>query len=1818
MSNNTKSRISDVYELTPLQQGILFHTLYDRNHLTYFIQVRYSLRGALDVSLFERSFNNLFDRHSILRTSFVYRGLKQPLQVVLKDRKVDFHYRDIQEMNQTEQQSFLYQYIEADRSKPFDLTQDVLMRVAVIKIAEFQYEFIWTKHHILLDGWSSSILISDLLTTYYTYLSGQVPHLTQVRPYSNYISYLKGQDREVPRFFFQEYLAGYEQSVSFNSNRLHNVRGDIAKTNSVEYLLDEQATSALREVGRKFDVTLNAVFNAIWSILLSKLNNVRDVVYGVVVSGRPSNVEGIEDMVGLFINTLPIRVKYETDTTFVDLMKNISDSFFQINQHSSYALADILAENPLKNSLFDHIIGFENFPVSDRIRGASKPWENLVGREKIIAVSGIVNYESSNYGLNVVVNASEKLSVQLEFDQNLYSKDYLKSLLGYFDNVVRQILSEPSTVISKISLLSAREVNELAVPFRIDLDKYPINVTLHQAFERQVSETPDSIALLSNDVSLTYDGLNKIVNQFSRYINQQLQLSPRQIVAVMLPRSEKAVIALLSIIKSGCVFLSIDPKYPKERKKFILEDARPSALITDSTQFFDMDFYTGPLCAIDIELQNSESLDFDNVEVLVNESDLAYIVYTSGSTGQPKGVMIEHRSTMNMALNLVERFGLLPSDRVLQFASLSFDGVVAEIFIALLKGAGLVVVEEEDIKDGIKFIGQIICHNVSVAILPPAYLSAIDIDKLHLRVIVTAGEAMNSRDAQRCKLSSEVYNGYGPTECAVAATVYKVSDEDFSRPTMPIGSALANTRIYILDDNMNPVPHGVTGEICISGVGVARGYLNRPQLTEERFVKDPFVDENRMYRTGDLGRYINDKDIEFIGRKDNQVKVRGFRIELEEIESVLKQHALVENAKVYVNTINGTKDVCAIIVPSDSGMFRIRNLMKLRRLPELRQSLFQLPNGLSVFHKNVGETVAIYEEIFESADYFRNGITLKSGDVVFDVGANIGFFSLFVGLSATASRIYAFEPIKQIFDVLEANAQLYNINLQTFNYGVGERDDLVEFTYYPHNTAISGRYADANEDSLTVQSFMLGELSEQQRPLIDAVVKSRMRGETQSCRIRRLSDIISENHIDKIDLLKIDVEKSEFDVLKGINEEDWPKIKQIVMEVHGDRVGELSSLLKQYGFSITSGQPGSLKTTKLFNIYASRSGNLNEQSVPVPVVPDFSNLNQFVEVIKTYCKSVMPEYMIPSQFRVIESIPLTVNGKIDLSSLLDSESVATSAKNKAREPKNLIESQLMVIFADILNYKDVCVDDHFFERGGHSIKAIQLISRISKDFNVDVDLNDIFENAVLKDIASIVSSKEQTENRQIPIAGVQEHYALSFAQRRLWIVHQFADLRNAYVILRRYKLQGSLDVGCLEAAFKELYERHEILRTAFALVENEPRQFIMSMDSAVINFQYRDLRNIVTSEMVEEIQASSLEKTCNLQRGGLMAADILQISDDEFIFLFSIHHIICDGWSINILVQELLNSYSNLLENKQLKQALAKIQYKDYSEWQNGLLKGKYLKDLESYWKHRLRGYETLKIPLDFPRSSSADFSGASVDFTLDDKVMRDIKMIALAEKTTVNTVLMSIYFILLSRLSSQQDIIIGTSLLGRNHDELEHAVGFFINTIVLRNKVYPELKFVDFLKVIHTSYLEDMKRQDMPFDLLVETLDAKRSSASTPIFQARFVYSDLSFEHSGDTFLPNVKIVPEQIDEVVSKFDLSLTMYPDNEAVGGHLEYRTALFKKSSVESFVSVYTSFVAEVAANPLIQIADLKFDAVTKVSVGHVKNQLGKVKLFPIKL
>ncbi|MCA1603136.1 MAG: amino acid adenylation domain-containing protein, partial [Acidobacteria bacterium] len=735
----------------------------------------------------------------------------------------------------------------------------------------------------------------------------------------------------------------------------------------------------------------------------------------------------------------------------------------------------------------------------------------------------------------------------------------------------------PEQRLAELPLLPEAEWRQMVAWNSTEVE-YPKGRCIHQLFDAQVERTPAAIAAVFENEQLTYRELNRRANQLAHYL-RQLGVGPEVLVSVFMERSLEMVIGLYGILKAGGAYVPIDPEYPAERVAFMVQDSQAPVLLTQQRLAERLPQHVAYLICLDTDWPVIAREPGERCDSGVVAENLAYMIYTSGSTGRPKGAMNTHRGICNRLLWMQEAYQLTDSDRVLQKTPFSFDVSVWEFFWPLLAGARLVVARPEGHKDSAYLAALIVEQGITTLHFVPSmlhvFLQAPGVAPCRsLKRVICSGEALPFDLQERFfkRLSAQLHNLYGPTEAAIDVTFWECKPQG-NRRIVPIGRPVANTQIYLLDAHLRPVPIGVPGELHIGGVQVGRGYLNRPELTAEKFIEDPFSDEAeaRLYKTGDLARYLSDGAIEYLGRLDHQVKVRGFRIGLGEIEAVLGGHPGVREAVVLTREDRlEDKRLVAYLVPDQGRAFTIQQLLRFEREGLLaKQSRYELPNGMAIIHKNKNETDFMYREIFEDQVYLRHGITLDEGSCIFDVGANIGLFTLFVGQMCENAVIYAFEPIPPIFEILRLNTALYGLNGKLFEYGLASETDSDTFTYYPHVSVISGRFADAAQERAVVKSFLRNQPQEgASEALLDEMVGERLTSEHIVCQFRTLSEVMHEHGIECIDLLKIDVEKSEADVLAGIREDDWHKIRQIVVEVHDidGRLGQMRALLERHGY----------------------------------------------------------------------------------------------------------------------------------------------------------------------------------------------------------------------------------------------------------------------------------------------------------------------------------------------------------------------------------------------------------------------------------------------------------------------------------------------------------------------------------------------------------------------------------------------------------------------------------------------------------------------------
>ena len=897
--------IESIYPLSPTQEGILFHTLYEPESTIYFEQFKLTIHGNLDPGIFERAWQLLVKRHSALRTLFVWKNRKQSVQVVRKEVNLPWSNLDWRMFHQQEQEIRLNSFLDSDRKQGFELDKAPLMRFTLIRVADETYEFVWSFHHLLVDGWSWPILFKELFALYESIQNSQQLYLAPSRPYRDYINWLQQQDLAGAKVFWQQNIEGFtaptplivERAIGQSSHQQQNI--EVRSQH-----LSAETTTTLKSFAQQHHLTLATLVQAAWGLLLSRYSGESDVVFGTTVSGRPASLSGVESMVGLFINTLPARLKIPDKTDLLTWLGLLQQEYIEREQYSYTPLVDIQAvsEVPRTQLLFESLVVFENYPVNVTL-------QQLPGN---LSIGELQDRGQTNYPLTVVAIPGEEMTVKICYDRQRFDADIIDRMAGHFLTLLEGITVNPHCTPGELPLLTQAEQDLLLVEWNATSATHPINRCIHQLFEEQVEKTPQTLAVVYEDQRLTYEELNQQANKIAHYL-QRLGVKPDVPVGICVERSLAAAIAILGTLKAGGVCVPLDPTYPPERLAFMLNDSQAPVVLTQTRwkSLLDGNF-AHCLIVLDEDGDEIAKESESNLQVEVAADNLAYIIYTSGSTGTPKGTLVPQRSLTNLIEH--HQAKMATSIGVLQFASLSFDVSYHEISVAWGFGGTLYMISECDRKDLDKLIHLLGNNPIGKVFLPVSLwqqLAEIYGEQEHLfqniREAIACGEQLQItqpmiklfKRLENCTL----YNFYGPTE-ADLVTAYTFSQKPDEWPIYPpIGKAAVNVQVYLLDSNLQPVPIGVLGELYVSGDGLARGYLNRADLTTQKFLPNPFSKDSnsRLYKTGDLAQYLPDGNIEFLGRIDDLVKIRGFRVELGEVEAVLSKHPQINQAVAKVH-----------------------------------------------------------------------------------------------------------------------------------------------------------------------------------------------------------------------------------------------------------------------------------------------------------------------------------------------------------------------------------------------------------------------------------------------------------------------------------------------------------------------------------------------------------------------------------------------------------------------------------------------------------------------------------------------------------------------------------------------------------------------------------------------------------------------------------------------------------------------------------------------------------------------------------------------------
>ena len=971
-----------------MQQGMLFHSLYAPDSGVYIIEMSFEIHGKLNVAEFEQAWQIAIDKHPVLRTAFVWEKVEKPLQVVGRKVKLPITVINWLSLEKSTQNQELEELLQNQRKKGFNLSKAPLMRLLLIHKQPHIYQFIWIYHHILLDGWSIPFVLQDVLASYSAISKAESVlnrPFNKFRPYKDYIVWLLSQNLSEAEQFWRKNLAGFLAPIPFQVDR--KLKSSIKPnfdSKKQEIQLSAEILSKLQTFAKNHQLTLNTLVQGAFALMLSRYSGENDVVFGVTSSGRPATLANSESMVGLFINTLPMRVQVDAEESLLVWLQKLQKQQLELQQYEYSPLAEIQrwSDIPKGLPLFESIIVFENYPVEAAVKSAIKD----------LNLQNIHTTEQNNYPLGLYVVVDSVLTLRILYDTYRFDAATIARMLGHLKTLLEGMINDFDKVLSEVSLLTEKEKYQLLIEWNNTNCDYS-NLCIHQLFEAQVEKTPDKIAVVFESQQLTYQELNQKANQLAHYL-QSVGITKEARVGICLERSEKMLIGLLGILKAGATYIPLDPAFPQERLIFMLEDSQVNFLVTE--------FQTSPPTPLlskergdEVQLYRGEIINFDTDWELVtqqsahnpafqpNLGNLAYIIYTSGSTGKPKGVQITHKSLVNCLESMQQKPGITPNDTLLSVTTLSFDIAALELYLPLITGARLAIASREIAIDGIRLGESLENNQITIMQATPAswkLLLATGWKSNQQLKILCGGEALDISVAEQLiERGKEVWNLYGPTEATIWSAVTQFADVASHVSTtnsVLIGKAINNTQFYVLDDYLRLVPIGVPGQLYIGGVGLAQGYLNKPELTANRFIPNPFLrngeaEEAReteeiregkgfspqinllssspassasstpcasstpptLYKTGDRVRYLPDGNLEYLGRIDYQVKLRGFRIELGEIEASLMQYPHIEQAVVVLYKNQEDERLIAYITASkDLSQIEIRQFLQ-DRLP---------------------------------------------------------------------------------------------------------------------------------------------------------------------------------------------------------------------------------------------------------------------------------------------------------------------------------------------------------------------------------------------------------------------------------------------------------------------------------------------------------------------------------------------------------------------------------------------------------------------------------------------------------------------------------------------------------------------------------------------------------------------------------------------------------------------------------------------------------------------------------------------------------------------
>ena len=1476
-----KSNVEDILEMPGNQQGMLFHYLKDTTSISYNSQIWVDVEGPFDHDLMQQAIKQVQQNNEVLRSVFRWKGLKKPLQIVLKQVDFEYQYFDLADQDKEEQEAKIKSVQEKYWYDRFDLTK-LPVKLFVVRKSDHSFLLSITHHHILYDGWSSSIFVNEILQCYGRLYHGKAPQFDKPSYKEFYQALKKKEQSDELEQYWSSYLSGYSKRSSVYPKKLLSTEAHAGEPNRQQFVTSAKETAGLNRLSQRMHVTVSNILQSAWAVLLSKYNYGDDVVFGTVFSGRPTEFKGVEKMIGMCVNTLPVRIAFDDEHTFGDLFQNTKEKSLESESYQYSSLADVQEHTELGGDLLDHIFVFQNYPVNKEIAIANEETRFFI---KDFGFNALPNYD-----LAVVVVPDEHYTINFFYNPECYPSATIERVKGHFQHLISYLVEQEkveNTPVIDFDLLGVKDKRELSTTDSSEDKIASESLTFLDLFRERVAKAPNEVAVKDPKSLLTYQELNHRSDALAEQLNAST--SRASVALIRMEPSVDLMVAVLGAMKSGKAFIPLDPEQFSSRQNSILEKFREGVLLTSKPLANEVSFAGATLFLEDIPGTPTKKFTYQ-----VGQDDLAYIIFTSGTSGNPKGVQITHGNLVNYSTWLIDFLGLGQQDASLLTSSFAFDLGYTSVFPVLASGGQLNLISRSTYQSPDELLDYIQIHQITFLKLTPSLFSTVvdapsfaKKDFSHLKHILLGGESIHTDDINTFRNTYahvQFVNHYGPSETTIGVIAQKITNYDEFAQQPTIGQPIANTRAFILDQKGRLAPYGAVGELCISGASVGKGYVDLEALTNEKFVSHEDIPGGKLYRTGDLARWLPNGMIEFLGRADNQVKVRGYRVELRDVEAHIQSHGSVSKAVVITNG-------------EETGKFLV-------------------------------------------------GYYVPSGEVTTDQ-------------------------------------------------------------------------------------------------------------------------------------------------------------------------------------------------------------------------------------LKAHLEEELPDYMVPTFMVPLEKLPLTRNNKLDITQLPEPEMEGGVTEEIELSP---VQQKLRTVWANILKIEEDKIGLHssFFELGGHSLKAIALANNLNKHFEIKVSLNALFDHPTLEQMSVYIEQLDHKEHAGIKPAKTKPFYPLSSAQKRMYFLYETDRSAVAYNMPFIARLSGQVDIDRLNGAFRKLIQRHESLRTYFDLEEGQVVQKINAAPEFQINYR--------TSEESPEELIEQFVQPFDLGVAPLIRVDLVASSSEEHLMMVDLHHIITDGTSRGIMVQDLMALY----EDKAPLPAL-KLQYKDYAVWQQANEQQHQLTKQREFWRKEFaEETEVLDLPTDFKRPKIRDHKGLTEKLTLNTEQSARLRAMAKEEDVTVFMLLLSVFNVFLSKLSNNEDIVVGSPVVGREHSDLAQVAGLFVNSLALRNYPKSDRRFVDFLKDVKQRTLQSFEHQALQFEDLVDELKLERSTNRHPLFDVMFVFQNFDADQLR---IPGLTLTPYEENHRSSRFDLVLIVNEFDETIDIDFQYATELFRSTTMHRFMAYFEQVVNEVLRDSSRKIGDL---------------------------